>query len=113
MVHLIELPDAIIRHCIIPFLNVTDQRSLLDVNRNWYEYKKCSWYVTIRRSDILDNLNMLNKLVINPSTQVKIILSKLKIVDVSALSNVHTLDLSGCTSITDVSVLENVHTLNL
>ena len=56
---------------------------------------------------------MLNKLVINPSIQVKLSLSKLKIVDVSALANVHTLDLSWCTGITDVSALANVHTLYL
>ena len=113
MVNLTNLPDDIIRHCIMPFLQVTDQRSLLDTNRKWYEYKKCSWYVTIRRSDILDNLDMLNKLVSDPSTQVKLNLPKLKIVDVSALANVHTLDLRGCTGITDISALANVHTLNL
>ena len=36
-----------------------------------------------------------------------------KIEDVSALGNVHTLDLSYCTKITDVSALGNVHTLDL
>ena len=116
MVNLTDLPDDIIRHCVVPFLNVRDQRSLLDTNRDWYKYKKSSWYITIRRSDILnnlDNLDMLNKLVINPSTQVKLILSKLKIVDVSALANVHTLDLSCCAGVTDVSGLANVHTLDL
>ena len=33
--------------------------------------------------------------------------------DVSALGNVHTLDLSRCAGITDVSALSNVHALNL
>ena len=36
-----------------------------------------------------------------------------KITDVSALGNVHTLNLSYCDKITDVSALGNVHTLNL
>ena len=35
------------------------------------------------------------------------------VTDVSALGNVHTLDLEGCTGITDVSALGNVHTLYL
>ena len=42
MVNLTDLPDDIIRHCIIPFLQVTDQRSLLDTNYDWYKYKKSS-----------------------------------------------------------------------
>ena len=33
--------------------------------------------------------------------------------DVSALENVHALDLSGCLNVSDVSALGNVHTLNL
>ena len=67
MVNLTDLPDDIIRHCVVPFLNVRDQRSLLDTNRDWYKYKKSSWYITIRRSDILNNLvsnPLVNNLVI-------------------------------------------------
>lgn len=36
-----------------------------------------------------------------------------RITDVTALQNVHTLDLSNCTILTDVSPLRNVHTLKL
>jgi hypothetical protein len=37
---------------------------------------------------------------------------KIRDVDVSALSNVHTLNLRQCEGITDESALNNVHTLN-
>ena len=113
MVNLTNLPDDIIHCCIKPFLKVAEYRSLLDTKRNWYEYKKRSWYVTIKNPDILNNLNILNSLVINTSIQIELYLRNLKITDISALSNVHTLDLSDCNGITDVSALSNVHSLNL
>ena len=51
----------------------------------------------------------------NPQKQLPIAmhLAKDSLTDVSALGNVHTLDLSGCTGITDVCALGNVHDLDL
>ena len=51
----------------------------------------------------------------NPQQQLPICmnLSYTRMTDVSALGNVHTLNLSYCAGITDVSALGSVHTLNL
>jgi hypothetical protein len=50
----------------------------------------------------------------NPSRQIFLkLINCSEVTDVSALGNVHTLDLSGCSRVTDVSALGNVHTLNL
>jgi len=57
-------------------LSVNDQRSLLDTNREWYKYKKSTWYVTINNHKIMDNLDMLPTLVDDVSKQIKLCLSE-------------------------------------
>ncbi|AIK96064.1 hypothetical protein [Candidatus Odyssella acanthamoebae] len=56
---------------------------------------------------------MLKAMVTQWTTLSRIDLSRTDVTDVSALGNVHTLNLQGCEGVTDVSALGNVHTLNL
>jgi hypothetical protein len=113
MLHITLLPEVIIYSCISDYLSKKDKRALYDTNKTWYEYKKRSWFITIKGTKILDNLNILQKLVKNVAKQVAVNLSCYNIIDVSKLGLVHTLNLSGCHSITDVSKLGLVHTLDL
>ena len=76
MITLDKLPFDLVRYCIIPYLSVNDQRSLLDTNREWYKYKKSTWYVTINNHKIMDNLDMLPTLVDDVSKQIKLCLSE-------------------------------------
>jgi len=93
----------------------TDLRSLCDTCtflstlKTYITYKLTKEYSLLYYDDVLFRNRVLNK-ICNPYKQLYLNLSDCDITDVSALGNVHTLDLSLC-NIT--SALGNVHTLNL
>ena len=99
----------------------TDLRSLCDacslfaILKKYINYKLNSQYSLMYYDDILFRNMVLHK-IFNPYKQLYLDFSYLnlkKVINVSALGNVHTLSLFGCKSITDVSMLGNVHTLDL
>ena len=96
----------------------TDLRSLCDTCTLLLQFKKYITYKLNRDyslmyyNDILFRQRVLNK-IFNPYKQLHLDLSDCNITDVSALNNVHTLNLRNCYKITDVSALGNVHTLDL
>ena len=75
----------------------------LDEYTNWYPFVKVNLW---RCKEIIDVSALTNVHTLNLSWCAWI-------TDVSALKNVHTLYLSYCTGIIDVSALTNVHTLDL
>ena len=81
--------------------------------KKYINYKLNKQYSLIYYNDVLFKNIFLSK-IFNPIKQLHLDLHDCrKITDVSALGNVHTLNLSYCNSITDVSALGNVHTLIL
>ena len=97
----------------------TDLRHLFSTSKEllYWRQELQYWKLNINASRQYRNKrkfqNTIDNLVSDPSKQISLNFTKAKIKYVSALGNVHTLDLSGCSNITDVSALGNVHTLNL
>ena len=97
----------------------TDLRSLCDTCTVLSTLKKYIFYLFNKKysfmyyDDISFRNRVLNK-IFNPNKQLHLQLSNssYRITDVSALGNVHTLNLCDC-EIEDVSMLGNVHTLDL
>jgi hypothetical protein len=97
----------------------TDLRSLCDTCTLLSTLKKYIFnlfnktYSLMYHDDISFRNRVLNK-IFNPNKQLHLQLSNsgYRITDLSALGNVHTLDLGDC-EITDVSMLGNVHTLDI
>jgi len=97
----------------------TDLRSLCDTCTVLSTLKKYIFYLFNKNYSLMyhDDISFRNRVlskIFNPNKQLHLQLSDsgYRITDVSALGNVHTLDLGDC-EITDVSALGNVHTLNL
>ena len=96
-----------------------DLRSLCDICRlfatlkKYINYKLNRQYSLMYYDDILFRNKVLSK-IFNSLKQLHLDLNGCdNITDVSALGNVHTLNLCYCNKITDVSALGHVHTLNL
>ena len=96
----------------------TDLRSLCDscvflsTFKKYVNYDLNTLYSLMYYNDVLFRNIVLSK-IFNPLKQLHLNLSDNALTDVSALSGVHTLNLSCCDLITDVSALSGVHTLNL
>jgi hypothetical protein len=94
--------------------------NLLNVFRKFQDLKKSCYYWKLSRRYSLEYYtdlffeSRLNLLLTDGKTQLSLKLwSQVGIWDVSALGNVHALDLSNCSGISDLSALGTVHTLNI
>ena len=97
--------------------SLCDTCSFLLTFKQYITYKLNSEHSFMYFNDILFRQRVLNK-IFNPTKQLHLNLRYLRtdnlstIIDVSALGNVHKLDLS-MSDVADVSALGNIHTLNL
>ena len=111
--------DIFIFRYIAEYIESQDLKSLCDTCKPCAEFKKYLMYILTKQYSLLFYSNTLFRdlvlsKIFNPIKQLHLNLSNcFNITDVSALGNVHTLDLTCCRNITDVSSLGNVHTLNL
>lgn len=103
------------------FLDDSDTvNSILNVSGKFQDSKKSNFYWKLNRKYSLEfhrNVSYkfrLDTLLTDVKKQLSLTFgSNNKISDVSALGNVHALDLRSCYGISDVSTLGNVHTLDI
>jgi len=115
---LVEVEDM--TRYIVDYLNEQDIRSLFDTSMRLASMKKKFVYWKLNKNQSLryqadSSIRLQTEaLVDNPRGQISLYFRNCtEISDVSALGNVHTLNLTDCSGISDVSALGNVHTLNL
>ena len=88
-------------------------KTLIETKRHVL-YWKLNVAASVRYYEDVEFQRVIREKVVNVSKQLNLHFRDCdKITDVSALGNVHTLDLSRCDKVTDVSALGNVHTLTL
>ena len=115
---LVEVEDM--TRYIVDYLNEQEIRSLFNTSIRLASMKKKFFYWKLNNDQSLryqadSSIRLqIEALVDNPRGQISLYFRNCtEISDVSALGNVHKLNLSNCKAISDVSALGNVHILNL
>ena len=108
-----KLPGDVVG-VICKYLDIKERNSLLSISKTLRIEQKKYCYLNLNKESSLkfyeDEMfrDIINNLVKYPRRQISLDLFEASIVDVSALGNVHTLDLAYCKSLVDASALKKV-----